>query len=67
MQYRAGPDGVVYAFGEREPLRQVAFRFHRRGRITNTLSSCGYARVGAAACEAGGIRYGADNKAVFVR
>jgi hypothetical protein len=47
MQYRAGPNNVVYAFGEREPLRQLAFRF--QGKDNMTLASCAYQRVGAVA------------------
>lgn len=45
MQYRAGPNRVVYAFGEREPMRQLAFRFQGNDRMT--LSSCAFERLGA--------------------
>jgi hypothetical protein len=45
MQYRAGPNGVVYAFGEPDMLRQLAFRFEGRDRMI--LANCIYARVGA--------------------
>lgn len=44
MQYRAGPDGVVYAFGAPGLLEQLAFRFDGRDRMT--LSTCTYARGG---------------------
>jgi hypothetical protein len=44
MQYRAGPNGVVYAFGEPDMLRQLAFRFDGRDRMS--LANCTYARVG---------------------
>ena len=47
MQYRAGDDGMVHAFGEREPVRHVSLGSHGRDRVL--LSSCAYERVGAAA------------------